>query len=113
MTANENMERKRKRAGSLPDIESQLMNWFSKMRNLKAEISGPLLIQKAQSLAREHQEKTGEYLDLEFSTGWLAGFKSKHNLAFKKLHGEKADADVTGADSWLRNVLPGILSRYS
>ena len=111
-TANSNLERKRQRVGAVPELEQQLIAWFNMMRNKKAEISGPLLIEKARSLAKEHSNATGENLDMDFSEGWLSGFKSRHNIHFRKLHGEGADADREGADDWARNVLPTLLLRY-
>ena len=83
--SNNNPSRKRLRTGHF-DLESQLVAWIKSMRGRNAEISGPLIIEKAKELAQ-----TCEDPPLEFSVGWLDRFKSRHNIRFTKLHGEARD----------------------
>ena len=72
--SNNNPSRKRLRTGHF-DLESQLVAWIKSMRGRNAEISGPLIIEKAKELAQ-----TCEDPPLEFSVGWLDRFKSRHNI---------------------------------
>ncbi|XP_060863070.1 tigger transposable element-derived protein 3-like [Metopolophium dirhodum] len=53
---NESQSRKRKRCEKDNTVESALKEWFVKVRNEDARVSGPLLRQKAEELA----EKNGE-----------------------------------------------------
>lgn len=50
--------------------------------------------------------------DFKPTNGWLARWKGRNNVVFKKLHGEKKDADVPAADNFRQNVLPDILKKY-
>ena len=37
--------------------------------------------------------------DFEPNTGWLFRWKNRYNLAYRKAHGESADADMEGAET--------------
>ena len=49
---------------------------------------------------------------MEFSEGWLRGFRDRYNIKFVKLHGEKQDADMASIEEWAKNVRPDLLKRY-
>jgi len=53
---NISQSRKRKRGGKDPDVEFALKEWFVKIRDKDARVSGPLLCQKAQELAKKWEK---------------------------------------------------------
>ena len=44
--------------------------------------------------------------------GWLSRWKARHQITFKRAHGEKGSADTEGADEWISTVLPQLLREY-
>ncbi|XP_066293140.1 tigger transposable element-derived protein 6-like [Branchiostoma lanceolatum] len=105
--ANLNPNRKRKREGKDGAVEDALHRWFVNARAMGAPVSGPILLEKAKDLA----ESLGDS-DFKPTEGWLSRWKDRHNIVFKRAHGEKRDADVSSAEDWTRDVLPGILREY-
>ena len=104
---NSNPDRKRKRTGKAEDVEEALLRWFSHARTRQLPVSGPLLMEKAAQLA----EGLG-ITDFKASVGWLERWKERHNIKFKKQHGEKQDADDFGAERWVMEALPDIIKDY-
>jgi len=101
---NSNPDRKCKCGGKSEDVEEALLRWFSQARSHQIRVSGPLLMEKAEQLSR------GLALaDFKATTGWLEQWKMRNAVQFKKLHGEKQDADVFGAERWVTEVLPEFL----
>ena len=92
---NSSVTRKRQRAGKSADIERALFRWFEQARAKGAPVNGPLLKEKAVSLAAALGVP-----DFEATNGWLYRWKERHNLSYKKLHGESADADLESAEKW-------------
>jgi len=45
--------------------------------------------------------------------GWLTRWKERHDIVYKKLHGEKQDADASGAGFWIKTTWPTILNKYA
>ncbi|KAI8480590.1 Tigger transposable element-derived protein 3 [Branchiostoma belcheri] len=105
--SNLNPNRKRKREGKDGAVEEALYRWFISARARSVPLSGPILKEKAKSLA----ESMGDP-DFNPSEGWLGRWKERHNISFRRAHGEKKDADTSAAEDWLRDVLPGILQSY-
>ena len=105
---NNNPDRKRKRTGKEDDVEEALLRWFSQARSRQVPVSGPLLMEKANSLA----EGLG-VMEFKATVGWLERWKERNGIKFKKQHGEKQDADDWGAERWVTEILPGILQAYS
>ena len=70
-------------------------------------MSGPILAKKAKDLAKHLN-----YDDFNPSVGWLARWKQRNNIAFKRMHGEKKDADTGAAEHWIENTLPSLLESY-
>ena len=64
-------------------------------RSEKYCISGPVLAEKALSIA----EELGIPGFLA-STGWLARFKARHAIVFKKICGESKKVDLTKVEAW-------------
>ncbi|XP_041361927.1 tigger transposable element-derived protein 4-like [Gigantopelta aegis] len=102
-----NPERKRLRSGKAEDVEGALSEWFDSARSRDIPVSGPILAEKAKDLAKHlHKE------DFNPTNGWLSRWKERHNIVYKRLHGEKKDADLVAADKWTQTVLPDILKTY-
>ena len=45
--------------------------------------------------------------------GWLSRWKKRNGICYKVAHGEKKDADITEATSWVNNGLPQILQPFA
>ncbi|XP_026699616.1 uncharacterized protein LOC113477503 [Athene cunicularia] len=103
---NANPLRKRKREGKGGEVEDALFAWFQQALARGERLSGPILKAKAQELA----QSLGQ--DFEATDGWLCRWKTRHNIVFKRYQEEKVDADVGSAQSWLSEVLPGLLTGY-
>nr|XP_032638787.1 tigger transposable element-derived protein 3-like [Chelonoidis abingdonii] len=104
---NANPLRKRKREGKGGEVEDTLFLWFQQALARGERLSGPILKAKAQELAL-HSGR-----EFEATDGWLCRWKTRHNIVFKRQLGEKQDADVGSAQSWVSEVLPSLLAGYS
>jgi len=51
---NVDLNRKRKRAGKEEEVEEALKQWFTKVREKDARVTGPLLRQNAEDLAKKN-----------------------------------------------------------
>ena len=73
------------------------------MRGENVPINGPMLLEKANSLAIQ--------LNFDFQPNplWLERLKKQENISFQKLHGEKRAADTEGAKSWTLQISPSIV----
>ena len=78
------------------------------MREKGAPVNGPLLEEKAESLA-----KSLGVPGFEAYNGWLYRWKEHHDLSYKKMHGESSDADLKSAEKWLSDVLPNLIQGWS
>ena len=105
--SNGNLNRKRKRESPNEEIGETLIAWFHQIRARNATINGPLMLEKAKQLAI-----TLGHQDFEPAHGWLERLKSRHNIKFIKVEGERAAADQAGAKNWINNVLPGLIEDY-
>jgi hypothetical protein len=103
-----NPELKRHRSGKAPVVESALKEWFSNARSKDIPISTNILQEKAEDLASKMK-----ITDFSATGGWLSRWKHRNNIGFKKMHGEKKDADQEAADQWINNILPQLLETYS
>ena len=99
--------RKRFREGKDNEVDEALKLWFTDARNRGLPCSGPLLRAKAEDLAK-NLGKT----DFVASDGWLSRWKARHGILYKKMHGEKQDADTEAAEDWRSCVLPELLLTY-
>ncbi|XP_059585398.1 tigger transposable element-derived protein 3 isoform X2 [Alligator mississippiensis] len=103
---NANPLRKRKREGKGGQVEDALFTWFQQALARGERLSGPVLKAKAQELA----VRLGRAF--EATDGWLCRWKTRHNIVFKRPHGERPDADASCARSWLSEALPALLAGY-
>ncbi|CAF0940690.1 unnamed protein product [Brachionus calyciflorus] len=71
-----------------PELEDALYLWFIDKRALKLPINDEMLLEKA--------KQYGTMLSItnfNYSDGWLAKFKKRHNIFQKTLHGESASVN--------------------
>lgn len=105
--SNGNLSRKRQRESMNGEIEDALLAWFHQIRAQNATVNGPLMLEKAKELAGSLG-----YNDFEPTHGWLERLKTRQNIKFIKVSGERAAADHTAAENWIANVLPEIIKGY-
>lgn len=74
---NVNSNRKRKRVGKEEEVEEALKQWFTKVREKDVWVTGPLLRQKAEDLAK----KMGKD-DFVATEGWFHRWKKRENISF-------------------------------
>ena len=85
------------------NLDEALLLWFIGKRDKGIPFSGPLLHSKAIDLAN--------MVGLPPPTmGFIDKFKQRHEIVFKKLHGEAANADCVGKEEWLAANLHKISS---
>lgn len=98
---------KRMRTAKHEDVESALLEWLKKNRNSNIPISGPILIEKAKSIA--------EGLGIEnfaCSSGWLWRFQNRHGITSQKICGELNKVNTTHVDNWLETFAE-VRKKYS
>lgn len=98
---------KRVRLSKYPELEQCLLTWVKQLRNINFPVSGPMIKEKAQDLARR--------LDIHnfcSSNGWMEGFKKRNGIVLKTNCGESNAVDVNKCSQWIED-LPLILRNYS
>ena len=60
--------------------------------------------------SKDFAERLGS--DFTPSTGWLARWKNRMGIKFKRAHGEKSSADEAAAENWLMHKLPKLLEEF-
>ena len=75
------------------------MRWFTQARSRQLPMNGPLLKAKANQLAKEIG-----LTEFNAPNGWLERWKERHNITFKRQHGEKQDANDFGAERWVVEI---------
>lgn len=105
-TSSVNMGKKRMRLSKVEDIDEGLLTWFKQSRSLGAPISGPILMEKAEELAKE--------LGISFvpCSGWLGRFKRRHGIIFKCVSGEAASVNMSTVETWKDTALQQLLESY-
>lgn len=101
------VKKKRNRTGKDSEVEESLLIWFEKATAKNLPVTGPILSEKAEALAR----RLGK-LDFKATDGWLNRWKVRNNIVFKRAHGEAQSADIIGASSWRASTIPNFLSEY-
>ena len=81
------------------EVEKLLYDWITTLNN-KVQISDEII--------REKAIEYGNHLGLKrikFSSGWINGFKLRHGLKLRKLHGEDNSSDFIGATDAIRIII--------
>lgn len=90
---------KRLRASPLDKVDEALLIWFKQARSDNVPLSGPILLEKAEELARILGHE-----DQPISTGWLDRFKARHGIVFKVVSGEAASASNIDTSDWEKQL---------
>ncbi|XP_072155736.1 tigger transposable element-derived protein 6-like [Bemisia tabaci] len=98
---------KRKRESEFSDVEECLVVWIKQCRDKNVSIDGALLKEKATFFA----ESRG-HANFRASNGWMANFKKRSGLTFKKVCGESASVDDGICISW-KGELRNLIASYS
>ena len=99
---------KRMRTAKYQQLEEALDLWFKESRAQLVNISGPIIRNKAETLAKQmgHPE-------FQCSSGWLDRFKTRHAYSFRSIVGEAHAVTNTMVETWQQTTLPHILSTYA
>jgi hypothetical protein len=89
------------------ELESLLDAWFKQARGSNAVISGSLLREKALHIATRLGIE-----DFTASTGWINGFKQRHNVVYKTVSGECKSVDSSAVEEWRKEQLLKIFEGY-
>lgn len=94
---------KMQRQAQWTDLEDALFDWQQIIEQKKATVTGDILKEVAATL----WEKIPRYADQEmpkFSTGWLDGFKARHNIKKYRRHGEAGAIDMEVVEEELQEI---------
>ena len=100
-------DRKRMKMAAHPDIEEALLMWFKAARAENIPISGPIMQEKARSLA-----KMLGHADFTCSNGWLDRFHTRHNIVFRAIAGEGVAVTEEMTSDWMKKGLPDVLAMF-
>lgn len=100
-----NPKARRERPSKWPKLEEALRAWFEQTRATGVPISDELLLAKARMIAEGASVE-----DFKGTNGRLHGFKTRHNIRSKGLHGEAADADPQGVPH-SQHSLPALITQ--
>ena len=96
--------RSAKRVSGLPqkqiELEDRLFRWIGLNERRGLLLDGVKICKQAQNLANELNFSSG----LQFTEGWLRGFKKRYDLHRRVAHGEKQSADEISAELGQRSV---------
>ena len=95
------------RKGKAPEVDAGLNDWFSNVTSKGQKLSGPILKEKAEDLAKKLR-----HTNFVATEGWLSRWKAWYQIRYKRAHGEKGSADIKSAEEWTSTILPGLLEEY-
>lgn len=101
-------DRKRRRFGKDPVVETAVIRWITNAKEKNAPLSGPLVKEKAEEFAL----KLGKE-DFKATDGWFSRLKKREGLQQKILHGDGQSGDFTSTQKWLQTEWPKIREVYS
>jgi len=90
-----------------PEVNSKTYDWFCEARAKNCPVSGPLIQEKAKSIAENLKFDT-----FTASNGWLESFQKRHGIHQSILNGESADVDNSIVEGWFGR-LKAICEGYS
>ena len=103
---NEAADKKRIRSCKFDEVDKAVFRWFQKVRASNVPISGPIIQEKATSIANEMD------LDFKASNGWLDRWKKRHNVTFGAMCGEGGAADESQVNDW-KTRLTDVIEAYA
>ncbi|CAM6098594.1 unnamed protein product [Calypogeia fissa] len=92
-------EVKRAKNPQCPAVEEALHAWFLSAQEAKLTTRDDILIEKARQLFDGLVKENPEMKECKFSNGWLYGFKKRHNIQMRVIHGE-GDSVELPQDTW-------------
>ncbi|XP_011860886.1 PREDICTED: tigger transposable element-derived protein 6-like [Vollenhovia emeryi] len=87
---------KRIRRAQYEDVETEVLNWFNHMRVSNVSISGPLIQEKAKSIADNLGTENFNCL-----SGWLWRFQVRHGISSQAVCDELNKVNEEHANDWL------------
>ena len=100
-------ERKRQRHGKNREVEDGLWKWFHFAQSCKVPINGPVLMQKAEEIAKQFGHD-----QFKSSDGWFNRWKKRHDLRYIELYSEASEADDEAAAMWISENVQELLKKY-
>ncbi|UYV60737.1 hypothetical protein LAZ67_1002068, partial [Cordylochernes scorpioides] len=100
--------RKRARGSTYADVDEALLQWFKQARSAALPVNGPLLSEKAKTLALEFGLK-----DFTGSGGWIERWKARHGIKLRNICGESADVNRETMTNWLTDGLEMDFDSYA
>ena len=88
-------------------LDDLLIEWIKKARAYNCIITGPIIQEVATKLATQHLD----IQQFKASNGWLEMFRSRNEIVYKVLQGERASAPVRTAEEFKEN-LPELLAQF-
>lgn len=102
---------KRVRKVYCPQVENATFSWFTLMQEHGATITDDLLIAAAKKFYNMSQKDPSQK-ELQFSNGWLEGFKRRFKIKGYTRHGEAGSADNSPEALQRMEQIKLICSRY-
>lgn len=90
-----------------PELDHTLLLWFKEQRRNNVPISGQVLLENANMLAKKIN-----ILDFNCTNGWIDRFKWRHSLSFRNICGESNTVNLDIVKNWLDNEWPKLQKEY-
>ena len=100
-----NQDCKRFRPANYKNVDAALFAWFKQTRNDNIAVNGPLLLAKANSLAKDLGHD-----DFVATTGFIDRWKTRHSICMKKVSGEEKSVSEEDVEPWLHST--DLLKKY-
>ena len=100
-------ERKRQRHGKDREVEDGRWKWFHFTQSRKVPINVPVLMQKAEEIAKQFGHD-----QLKSSDGRFNRWKKRHDLRYTELYGEASEADEEATAMWINENVQDLLKEY-
>jgi len=97
----------RERQGSYEEVDAAVAIWFGQARASGVSITDAILQEKGLEFASALGVS-----GFAASGGWVSRWKKREGIAYRKLTGERRDADKDSADQWVELAFPEYLQRY-
>ena len=88
-------------------LDVALLTWFKQARSNNLPVNGPILLEKAKSLATALGDES-----FTVSTGFIDRWKTRHGVMMKKVSGEAGSVAEEDIRPWLDAGLPLLLSQF-
>lgn len=98
---------KKTRLSNYSELEDRLFEWFNYLRIKNIPVNGPLLIEKANEIA-----KTLNIENFKCDKNWIVRFKKRHSLCMASISGESKSVNQEVVRSWLTNEYSILKSKY-